>query len=151
MSTSSRVTLLIDALIATITPLVAPVPVYDGPATGPGDDLQLVIVGHDGSEGEARSAHITSQWANAVGFDRDEFVDIDCVVVARSGDPTLKTVRDQAETLWAAIDAALRANVQQGVPGVDWTEISGGELYQSNNQAGAMARIVFTVHARSQI
>jgi len=148
---ASRFPVIVDTLVSVLTAANLPgVTVFDGPAPSAGDDLLMVIVGHDGTLGETLSGRVSGQYVGIGGQSRDEDIDVECCIIARSGDQQLQAVRLAATALEAQVEAILRASPTLSTAGVFWHEITTYEVYQSNDR-GAMCRLPFTVHARCRI
>lgn len=154
MTSTSRLPYLVDATIAALTSILpATRPVYDGPVKVDDSVQNWCVVGGDGTDPEEhRVGSFDQTWAGLGAHARDEHADIQCALVSWVGDQgPFKTVRDLVCNDMALIEAQLLSNITEGVPGVLWTQMVSGELFQMNSMLGPVARLPFVVHARSRI
>lgn len=162
MSTS-RIPTAIDGLLALCNAqtgtggTLAAVRVYDGPPViAPDDELQLYI-GYDEERAtsETPSVEGTQVW-QTMGGARSEDFSILCCVIARSGNTVIKTERDRAYVVLAAVENLIRLNVV----GADHTlggsvltsHIAGAEkLLQLQTTDGAYVKVTFHVECIARI
>lgn len=160
---TSRIPSAIDGLLAlcnaqTVTGgTLANVRVYDGPPTVQPDDLLQLYIGYDEerSVSETPSVEGVQVW-QTMGGARDERFSILCCAISRSGDTVIKTERDRAYALIAAVENLIRINTA----GADHTlagavltsHIAGAErLLQLQTNDGAYVKVTFHVDCIARI
>lgn len=164
---TSRCGLIIDTLVAALkasATFADPVQVYDGPATGGGTTwTQAVFVGFDGRWGEnGRGQTAAHTEYNAVLINQErpylgvttvtEHLEIPCCAEAWSGDPTVKTVRDQCLVMLAGVEKVVRTDPTLGVDGATNTTLTVGDLsYEFDAGGNLNAHIPFTVHVQTTL
>lgn len=151
----TRIAEAIDAVLVSLRASLAladPVAVYDGPMVSGDYARQAVFVGYDGDpEGEFRAADLVQAPTGPGSRVRDEQVVILGCAVAWSGDAEIKPLRDQVVALFAAVNAALRADHSQGLPNPAAFSLSAGALFQSPRTDGLQARLPFTITANLRV
>jgi hypothetical protein len=151
---SSRVGVAIDALVARITAVVAPIPVGDGSLVTNDQLQQVVVVGWDGRNIEAGGDYSsTTEWTQQVAglgpHRRDETFGIQCCVISWTGDNGAKGRRDDVLATLALIENDLRADASLGLdPQPFEAEFQSGQLFQEPTQSGQQARIPFVVYVK---
>lgn len=158
---SSSIPRAIDGLVALCTAasgtggLLDGVTIVDGPSvTAPSDQLLLYIADTPVSGGAGVFG--TQDFATMPARERDETYSILCTAYARSGDTVMKTERDRAFGVMAAVEKLVRP----GYPGSDitlggavqWCSVSGRILYgPGQSQSGAVVRLTFEVVCRERL
>lgn len=135
------------------------VTVYDGPPLeSPSEELSLYI-GHDEERGRAAGdiygAEGTQEFM-AMGGDRKETFAIRCAASARSGDTVIKTERDRAFGVMAAVENLIRLHVTGSditLGGSVLVSSIGGDikLMQLQTANGAFAKVTFFVQCLARI
>lgn len=151
---TSVVPALMSAIVTTAKAQLPNLIVTDGWADSddPGDYLMIGVEDPD-VDGYAESASSQQEWANANYTARDEEGDINCVALSWNGDADAGAARDAVYANVAALEDALRFNPPQGLDDVLWTSImaAGGRLNQIQDNGGAVALLLFTIHFRARI
>ncbi len=146
----------IDWLVATFqaSPLLAGVTVYDGPVTTGAAPQQVLWIGMQDPDAIAAPICAESQqaWVGVGARQRDEFLTIHCVAEAWAGTTDVKTIRDQAYGIVAAVEQILQADPTLG-GNVLFTDntMPQRQLRQNNTENGQLARVYFTVKAKARI
>lgn len=153
MTQVSRIPGALDALMASWTNGLAPVPVYDGPTLS-SSFVDSVYLGYDADPlGERQAATSVTQWAGIGAKKRGETIVIAGSVVCVSGDGLPKDARDRAYTILAAAETLLRADPSLGqTPTPFIAAISGSQLYYEwLETAGLQVRLAFTIDIETRI
>ncbi len=150
----SVVPALIDAVFtAATTALVGVATVTDGFAvdSDPGNFLMIGIDDPESSNPGA-SAQSAQDWqSTGQSGARSEIGDVSCVAVGWNGEYNQKTARDAAYGIAETVAAILRATPALGIPSLLWTSYgTNTQLFQDQND-GAIARVVFTIHFRAYL
>lgn len=161
--TTSRVPAAIDALVSTLrASLGSGATVVDGPPLD-WDDLTLpesqtaaytnrlkyLFVGAGPDSDTAASGGQDFNAAGAVS--RDETFAIECVVYVRSGNDDIKARRDEAFTLLAAAETALRTDPSLG-GAVLYSRVAAlSDVLQRQTRQGSDCVISFTVACRAYL
>ena len=156
MSTS-KVPALIDYLVAefqgaaTLGAASPPVAVYDGPVVTAAPAQLVLYVGlQDPDSNDVQAAATFTQQREDMGtVTRGETTTVNCVAEAWSGADTVSAVRTAAFGIVAAVEALVRADNTMGGLGFQAPGVAAGELLQNNTDAGAIARVPFTITVRS--
>lgn len=149
--TTSRWAALIDALISTAGGLFTDVYVWDGPPRAQEglDKPKRLWIGTDSADagvgGPAADADQTL--LNDRGMNRDETVAVQCIAEAFTADRVMKSARDNANAIVAALEVAIRPT------GTSTASIGGafrGELVtlhadQYQTESAAFCRITFVL------
>lgn len=145
---------LIDAIVAGASAALAgTVVVSDGFYVGsdPGNFLMIGVDDPD-SDGPTSSGSSQQDWANANYTARDESGDITCAALSWNGDGSQKAARDSAFATAETVATLVRANPSLGIANLLWTSYgTSTQLTQDQDDDGAKALIVFTVHFRARI
>ncbi|GAA1701625.1 hypothetical protein GCM10009765_59000 [Fodinicola feengrottensis] len=148
---------LVDTFSAIEWPADLPVYIVDGPPLTDVSQPMLLYVGWDGNlPAEADSAKAPEDWAflgNPTSNNRDETIEIPCVLQVRRGDHSLRTRRAEAKMLTGLIVQSLRdANSWQGPPGsaVLWLAISDVVVWQQQSNQGTSLLHHFTIKVRAR-
>ncbi|WP_433382800.1 hypothetical protein [Streptosporangium sp. CA-115845] len=153
MMLSSRVPAVLDRLVELFTAaLPDDVLVHDGPnlTADPGRDV--VCVGWDGDDtGDGQAVDWTQTWTGLGIGAKAEAIDVTCVLIAWDGDDDLAAARTRAYTHFAALEAALRADVGAGFAPPTVVAITGGRLHQEQTKNGVEVRVPFTVSVQTRI
>lgn len=153
----SVVPALIDALVAKAAAALPGLQVLDGipPIDTFGDFL---IVGAEDPEarGFELSADTTQEWTYANTTARSQEGDVTCAALSWSGDTDAKAVRDAAYATTHAVEQLLRDDPSLGlVPSAARMLVAGygtrETLSQAQDDNGASAIVVFTVHFQARI
>lgn len=131
------------------------VTVHDGyGATDDPGDFLMIGVDDPNSPNFATSA-TSAQAVATMGArrSRDELGDVTCVALSWIGDNDQQAARDTVFGITAALENALRADVTVGgVPGLLWAEFGTRlSLAQDNNEDGAQAWVIFSIHFKARI
>lgn len=155
--TETRVPEVIDALVA-LAPTAPGMPngvrVVDGYPVGADVGTILSIGAEDpGDIDRADSAESTQEFAHAAGIRRNEAGQIRCFVSTADGAGDMKTARDQAYAVMAAIAALCRAGTSPfNLPNVWKAGVTDHRLYQDQtDEDGATALLTFTVTFTARI
>jgi hypothetical protein len=148
--TTSRIPAIIDALISTLNTGLPGVTVLDGPmVTVPDNDYVTV-----GWEPNNTSTPSKQKWVG-VGPSkaRQEDIDIPCYCSSFSGSVSMSDRRNDAFTLLAAVEDALRADPFLGgaVTQPGYAEMGSIELFETQGKAGADVGIAFHVTVTTRI
>lgn len=163
MNITSAVPAVTDYLVAAATAALTGVVVFDGP-NPTADTLaepKHLWIGWDtqGSSGEP-AADAAQDWpVSDFGRTKDEDGTIICTADAWSGSTTIKTHRDDAAAIVAAVELLLRGTPQQGGPGdasmgglVLWSGVNGPyQWYPRQNQSGAGCGVVFRIIYKARL
>lgn len=154
MTTTSRIPAVLDYLTAAFTAAAtlggspsAPVAVYDGPVVTEVPAQLTLWVGVDDPDSDAPvAAESESQWAAIGNLAQDETITVNCVAEAWSGDIDVRTNRQAAFGIVAAVEALLRADATLGgtLPSGQ-CRVTGRQLRQANVKEGGVARVAFRV------
>lgn len=131
------------------------VTIRDGPFIEPPSDELLLIVGDVPPTGGA-AVEGTQEFVTFPGRERQESMDLYCSIIARAGDTDIKTQRDRAYAILAAIERLLRpreagSDVTLG-DAVDWCEITGRLAYMpAQTGTGAIVKLAFEVHSKVRL
>lgn len=158
---TSRIPAAVDALIAicqaqaVVGGLLENVTVFDGPS--PADDsMQLqLFIGGDPDEPDAPAVTGGQEFATLPGRERNEQFSIMCCAIAWSGETTVKTERDRAFAIKAAVERAIRP-LEPGATvdlngAVDWAQVGEVRHSQWQTTGGATAKVVFYVDCQARI
>lgn len=153
-ASSSVVPELIDAIVATMTPVLSAIGVH----CSDGDMMPLVnttalLVGIDDNDlSEATSARAEQTWANANYKATNQEGDLTCAVYAWSSDRVQKTARDAVYAVLDQLRAQAYADPSWGLPRLLWTRPLASEtLRQSQTDQGAYALAIVTIHFRARL
>lgn len=154
MSTT-RLGVVVDALVSTLTTALPDATVVDGPAVNlPNIGQDTLYIGWSGDEGDNTSANADQEWAGLGNRARSEAMVIVCRAHTTSGDTVMKPVRDAALVLVAAVETALRNDPQLGSaltpPGLAQFG-SVRTLNQLQTEQGAQCGAVFTVNVTARL
>lgn len=156
MSTTTVIGDLITALVAQSTTALPAVTVTDGYGTSgePGDYLMIGVDDPDAGD-DATSATSVQEWANTTGGARREMGDVTCVALSWNGDSDAKAARDGALAIANAVQLLVRPAGRAGdlgVAGVQWLSYgTQTRLLQQSDDAGAVAKVIFTVHFQARL
>lgn len=164
---TSRAGLMIDTIVAKLQASAVfadPVQVYDGPAAGGGTTwMQAVFIGFDGNwhvDGRGDVAPGTQYSGVLINQERPyignttarEQLEIPCCAEAWSGDPLLKTTRDQALAMLGGVETVLRTDPTLGIDGSTDATLTVGDLFYEYDAAGNVnMHIPFTIHVTTQL
>lgn len=152
---NTRLGVVIDALVSTMTTALPNVLVLDGPPVrGATTGTSVLAIGWDGTEEGDEAGTSSQEWAGIGNHARNENLTVTCYAESTSGETTAKTVRDAALAVVQAVETALRSDPQLGgaLTGPSYAqfgEISG--LRQPQTSEGVRAGVVFTVTAFARI
>lgn len=148
----SRIPTVLDALVALLTPGLAPVPVWDGPVPT-GDFADALYLGYDADPlGERQAASSTTKWAGVGAKKRDETIVITGAVVAISGDGIAKDARDRAYAVLATAEQLLRNDPSMAQPPPFVASISNTQLFwEWLEDAGLQARLAFQIDVETRV
>lgn len=150
---TSTIPAAIDGLLALLAarPALAGVPLYDGPPLSETSTPHRIVVGYDGTD---QSVDGDQEWASSpyqAPTSRDERYVIRCLAEAWTGSTTLKSARDDAFTLLAEIEQAVRGDPTLG-GAVLYAGLGGGiTVQQPQTDAGALCSVTFGVVCRARI
>jgi hypothetical protein len=151
---TTRIGALIDALVATMTPLLPDAVVLDGVGVTGDRCPNALFVGVDDPDtvNATFAADAVQEWANANYTARDETGWVLCAASSWVGETDQKMARDNAIATVNAVENALRANPSLDIPGMLWTSV-GSRIALMQNQAstGAHAVVLFRVAFRARI
>jgi hypothetical protein len=155
MTTPSTVPAAIDALVTLFTAAVpANSTVVDGPAViDPGAFKNIVYVGVDDPDTEGPytiAATAQQAWAWLGHVQRAEDADVHCSVICWNGDADQKAARDGAYALLTIITDAITADPTLGGAVLYVVGVNSDSLMQSQDTAGAEAKLNFSVSIKSQ-
>lgn len=154
MSTS-KLGVVIDALVSALTTALPDADVVDGPAVNrPNIGRDTLYIGWSGEEGDNTSANADQEWASLGNRARNEAMVIVCRAHTSSGETVMKPVRDAALALVAATEAALRTDPQLGSALVPPGLAQFGSirtLNQLQTEQGAQCGAVFTVNVTARL
>jgi len=164
VTTTSQVPAVTDYLVATAQawPSLDGVLVVDGPQTPVAtQDMQQVLwIGANPAELTGTSAEADQNWpVMDSARTRDENGTITCAAQHWSGDTTIKTHRDGAAAIVAAVELMLRGTPRVGGPGdasmgglVMWSGVAGPyEWYPRQVANGALMLTVFRITYRARL
>jgi len=156
---TSRVPALLDYLVDLFTTAGnaanPPFTVYDGPVVTAENVKLLLWVGLTDPDSDAAdsAATFTQARADLGQLTRDESSSISCVAEAWSGtgESALSSLRASAFAVLAAVETAIRTNVDQtfGGNGQPMPGVTGAELLQNTTTEGVFARVRFQIQFRS--
>lgn len=158
MSTTSRLPATIDALVAAVTPVIgATVNVVDGPplswqtlalAQGAVTQSGYLFIGAQPNDDGGDAA----QDFNAAGaVSRDEQITVWCGAYANSGDQVMKTARDAAFGIVAAVEQAIRTDPTLGNAVLYSRVDNSGKYHPRQTKSGCDVFVVFSVAARAYL
>lgn len=153
--TASTVAAAIDALVALFKAAV-PVDsiVVDGPAVvDPGAYQNIVYVGVDDPDNEtayAVAATAQQAWAWLGHVQRTEDADIHCSAVSWNGDADQKAARDNVYALLKLLTDSITTDPTLGGSVLMVVGVNSDNLLQSQDSAGAEAKLNFSVSIKSQ-
>lgn len=140
----------IDALLEILraAPELSEVQIVDGPPVDDQSGADQLCIGFQPGEGE--SASMLQDFAYAGARRRDENGVINCWIDCWSGDADIRPRRLRAFALLAVVEGALRASdIAREAPTlngtVQWSQVAGASLRQSNTDQGTRAGVGFTV------
>ena len=150
---ASRVPAAIDAIVALLAAAVGATAVTDGPQLAGDIPPVLVCVGYDGAPDSDMHAisNWTRVWAGLGAQKQNEAFDVDCCVIGFAGDTDVKTRRDAVFATFALAEAALRAQIDLGLPSPTVTRIAYGGYFQEQTDRGLQTRIPFSVNVQTRI
>lgn len=126
---------------------------YDGFGVS-GDPGNFLMVGVDDPDRDdaAVSADSTVTWASVGDFDRDEDGEIVCAALAWNGNANQKAARDDVYAVLLALDELIKLDLTLGIGNLLWvTPTVRSELTQTQDEAGALALVVFRIRFRARI
>lgn len=148
-TTTSKIGVAIDTLIALFGPALPALTVYDGSTTTMSFKGDWLVVGGDGAVNAEETGATSHQvWKGLGARTRDEMVTVTCAVGASSGTADargFKPVRDRALANLAAVETVLRADPSLGSITQGAAEISDADLHYSKDSQGLEASLVFTI------
>jgi hypothetical protein len=160
MPTTSRVPLMISALVARFTadPGIGaaspPVTVVDGPKVTAETGALALWVGVDEIDNPTPiAANAEQQWMTGMGrTNRTEQLSVHCTVQAKSGSDEIAPLRAQVAAILAAAEALLAADPGLGglLTGRD-AGVTGAEWRQYPTSPGMAVRVMFTISATAII
>lgn len=160
---TSRIPAAIDGLLALCTGQTGPgglldgVAVFDGPPVkGATAGAELLLYIADTPDGDGPGTTGNQDFAALGRGGRDETFSIYCTAAARSGDTDIRTERNRAFALVAAVETLLRPHE----PGADatlggavlWSSVGGEESYTPiQDDDGAYVEVGFNIVCRARI
>lgn len=121
-----------------------------GVSDDPGDFLMIGV--SDDGPNPSTAVRFHQEWANANHTARDEEGDITCMSVSWNGDADAKAAFESVFATMAAVEDLLRGDPSLGVAGVLWTSLgTDGNCEENQDEAGALAILVFTIFYRARI
>ena len=158
--TTTVVPAVIDYLVATFTAssslgaATPPVAIYDGPVTTGAVAQQVLWVGLQDPDAVLPPIGAESQqeWVGVGARQRNEYLTIHCVAEAWAGTTDVKTMRDNAYAIVAAVETILQGDPTLGghVLFTDNT-MPQRQLRQQNTENGQLARVYFSIKAKARI
>lgn len=145
---TSTIPAAIDGLLALLTSqpaLAAPVEIIDGQPTTQ-TPIDYVAVGI--ADGDNPSVDGSQDWSQTGMQRRKEDYTIRCEVSSWSGSGTTKERRDQAFALFAACEAALRADPTLNASVIQAEIAADFSVIQTRTKKGPVCTINFTVHVQ---
>lgn len=147
---------LLDALVAAARAALPAIAVYDsyGVTDDPGDYLMIGVDDPDRPTAAASASVVQEPGPMGTGRPRDEEGEITCAALSWNGDGNPSAARAGCKTITDAMEALVRTTAYPalGVSGVKALDF--GSLFtleQDQNDAGAMALVIFTVKFRARI
>lgn len=150
---TSTVPALIDALVSTFTSELTGLRVSDGMGVtdDPGDYLMVGVEDPD-VDGFSSSAEVSQEWANANYTGRDETGDIKCAAMSWNGDGDITAARTAVYASLGLVETVLRQDPSLDLPDLLWTGFGGSlQLNQIQDENGAVAMVLFSIHFRARI
>ena len=154
MTASSRVPALIDAFLAALGAAsgLDGVQVVDGPLVSDSAEAEQVFVGYDGDpEGDYTTAQTTQQWAGIGAKAKNEDIILTGAVLVRQGATEVKPCRDRTFAIFAAVEAAVRANVSLGLPTPTVCSLTEHTFHTEQPGSGIQGRLPFTLTCSTRI
>lgn len=153
MTLSSRVPAVLDALVTLFTTqLAADVTVADGPLVTDDPLEQVVCVGWDGDDtGDGQAVEWAQEYVGLGAPVKDESFQVTCVAICWDGGDDMRAARNNVYTLFATIEAAVRADKSLGLGPPSIAAITIGRLHQEANSDGVQARLPFVVDVTTRI
>jgi len=136
------------ALVALFAAVPAPTVVYDGPrvrGNTPGQFLQVGVNGLDEDTAGMRAAQAPSPMS---GDWRDESGEVDCTIVAWTGDTDMTAIRTAAESIVASCEALVNADRSLGgllTPANNLAELTALDVREQRTDKGPFVEVTFTV------
>lgn len=152
---NTRLGVLIDGLVDTLTTALPNVLVIDGPPLeGASTGKEVLCIGWDGSP-DGDEAGTAAQEIKGLGAPaRDETINLTCYAESSSGSKAMKSTRDAALAVVQAVEDALRDDMQLGgtLTGPSRVWFGGIDaLRQPQLSSGRRAGVVFTISAFARI
>ncbi|MGV4984515.1 hypothetical protein ACVB8X_13925 [Streptomyces sp. NRAIS4] len=154
MATSSRVPQLIDALVAVLQAAAGldGVKVVDGPLVSDSAVSEFVFVGYDGDpEGEFMTAQTTQQWAGLGAKAKNEDITLTGAILVQRGGIDVKACRDRTFAIFAAVEAAVRADPSLGLGTPTVCSVSETSFHTEQTDRGVQGRMPFTLTCSTRI
>lgn len=138
------------ALVAKFTTAVpAGASVHNGPRKRGNRPSQYLLVGVNGIDEDAPGLRSAQERSPMNGVWREEAGEVDCTVVAWSGDPDgFGTIRAAADGIVAACEAAVNADPQLGgvlQPRNNFAELTALDIREAHTDKGPFVEAVFTI------
>jgi len=161
-TTTTAVPAVTDYLVTAAAAALPGVRVFDGPQPVKAVQAieQALWIGCDPANLADVAAGATQDWpVSDFGRTKDEDGYIVCAAQSWSGSTVIKTQRDRADAIIAAVELLLRGTPQQGGPGdasmgglVLWSGVNGPyEWYPHQADGGARVLVVFRVAYRARL
>lgn len=136
----------INAIVAALTPALAPVPVFDGTPVNTPADLSYVIIGGD-IDPDAEICDLMQEWHGLGLKSRHEDIHIKCVAVGRASTPP--EARDLSLAVIQSVGANLPAKPTTNtfnalISGVD-------RMVAPRSQAGITHKSSFTILVKARL
>jgi hypothetical protein len=125
---------------------------------------QAVFIGFDGTWNDNARGQVAAGIQYAAALINQEMpryignttaleqLEIQCCAEAWSGDPAIKTVRDQCIAMINGVENIIRTDPSLGIDGSTIAHLNVGNLYYSFDEGGNInAHIPFTVHVQSTL
>ncbi|MGW4886909.1 hypothetical protein [Streptomyces murinus] len=154
MSTASRVPALIDAFLASLVgaPGLETVRVVDGPIVSDSAAGEWVFIGYDADpEGEMMTAQTIQEWAGIGARAKNETITLTCSILVQRGSTDVRAVRVRTFEIFAAVEAAVRADPSLGLPKPTVCSISETTLRTEQTDRGIQGRLPFTLTCTTRI
>ncbi|MEV7755628.1 glycoside hydrolase domain-containing protein [Streptomyces griseofuscus] len=129
MSTASRVPELIDAFLAALAgaPGLETVRVVDGPIVSDSAASEWAFIGFDADpEGEVMTAQTIQEWAGIGARAKNETITLTSAILVQRSSTDVRAARVRAFEIFAAVEAAVRADSSLGLPPPTVCSISPG-------------------------
>jgi len=154
MTAPSRVPELIDAVVAALQASadLGGVRIVDGPLVTDSAASDWVFVGYDGDpDGEFATTSTTQQWAGLGAHAKNEDILLTCAILVRRGSTDVKPCRSRVFQIFAAVEAAVRADPALGLPPPTVCSISETSFHTEQTTNGVQGRMPFTLACSTRI